>query len=1000
MAKPRSADRRASLPSQPRRRAQALTAMLAAAGVPAFGDPNPSPGPGPGPGPVAYEFSSDLLAGGVGSKLDVSRFALGNPQLAGNYRVDVYLNSRWLQRRDIRLAGTPAEPCIDADLIRLSGIALSALTPQGAALVGPRKSEAGDAIGTCRTMASLAPDVQVQFDAGELRLDITVPQASLARQPKGYVPAEAWDRGVTAASLTYNLNAYRASSSTSKDSSVFLGLNAGFNLGRWRLRHNGSFNHSDVGGSRYSGLGTFASTDLPSWEAVLTVGDSYTSGQLFPSAKLRGVGIATDERMSPESRRGYAPVIRGIANSNARVEIRQNNAVLYSTSVPPGPFEINDLYPTGYGGDLQVVVTESDGSQRTTNVPYSSLPQLLRMGVGKFSLQAGRVLGYQGNYELIQATAQYGLSNDLTLAGGAQLAERYAALLAGGAWNTPLGAFQSNITTANFQRTVGRRLSGWSLDASWAKVLPATNTNLSFAAYRYSSSGFYSLDDALRQRDIDSALPGFAPSFRLRNRAILTVSQSFSRGLTFNVSASSQDYWDLNTRQTAYQFGFYKQIGQALLAVSGTSVRNLGDAAARRLYTIGLTLPFGGPGGTRNNITSSYAHDSLGGSNRQAGFFGNYGERGEVSYGLSYQGNGSGHTLLANGGYMGKYAILGANASTGRGVNQQSVTASGGLVAADGHLVFAPFIGDTVGLVRVTGAEGLRVEASQASELDSSGYTLVPYLSPYTANTVELNLNKAPLSARFDSTSATVAPHAGAVVLLQFNRLAGYTLMLRARRDDGSVVPFGATVYDAAGALVGSVAQAGRIEAGSDSLSGQLRVTWGDDAGSSCIVNYDLPKPEGGQDAIVQAQVRCSRDSGGRPGALRAEVTPAVPSAGADAQAAATVSSLDRRPALIGVSDGTGQPLPDGTEVSLADRPDSVGVVSRGRVVVRLLPAQAGAGRLVARWTTSDGAARACALDLAVSASANASSSAPLHAHCAVQSAGVAPTLADPRAQP
>lgn len=66
--------------------------------------------------------------------------------------------------------------------------------------------------------------------------------------------------------------------------------------------------------------------------------------------------------MLPQSRRGYAPDIRGIARTNAVVTVRQNDRIIYETTVPPGAFVIEDLYPTGYGGNLDVKVTEADGS--------------------------------------------------------------------------------------------------------------------------------------------------------------------------------------------------------------------------------------------------------------------------------------------------------------------------------------------------------------------------------------------------------------------------------------------------------------------------------------------------------------------------------------------------------------------------------------------------------------------------------------------------------------
>ena len=56
--------------------------------------------------------------------------------------------------------------------------------------------------------------------------------------------------------------------------------------------------------------------------------------------------------------------MRGIAETNARIEVRQNQQLIYSSTVSPGSFVIDDLYPTGYGGDLEVSVIEADGRRR------------------------------------------------------------------------------------------------------------------------------------------------------------------------------------------------------------------------------------------------------------------------------------------------------------------------------------------------------------------------------------------------------------------------------------------------------------------------------------------------------------------------------------------------------------------------------------------------------------------------------------------------------------
>jgi outer membrane usher protein len=62
--------------------------------------------------------------------------------------------------------------------------------------------------------------------------------------------------------------------------------------------------------------------------------------------------------MLPDSQKGFAPVIHGIARGTAQVSIKQNGYEIYQSTVPPGPFTIDDLYAAGNGGDLQVTIKE------------------------------------------------------------------------------------------------------------------------------------------------------------------------------------------------------------------------------------------------------------------------------------------------------------------------------------------------------------------------------------------------------------------------------------------------------------------------------------------------------------------------------------------------------------------------------------------------------------------------------------------------------------------
>lgn len=151
------------------------------------------------------------------------------------------------------------------------------------------------------------------------------------------------------------------------------------------------------------------------------IGEGNTDAKVFDSIAYTGVSLASDNDMLPDSQQGFAPVVRGIARSDAEVTVYQNGNSIYKTSVPPGPFEIDDIYPTGSAGNLNVTVKESDGSEQNFVVPFASLAVLQREHQLTYSLVAGttRSDGDAKNaLDFIQSDAAWGLSNALTFYGG------------------------------------------------------------------------------------------------------------------------------------------------------------------------------------------------------------------------------------------------------------------------------------------------------------------------------------------------------------------------------------------------------------------------------------------------------------------------------------------------------------------------------------------------------------------------------------------------------
>ncbi|STS85010.1 outer membrane protein for export and assembly of type 1 fimbriae [Klebsiella pneumoniae] len=217
----------------------------------------------------------------------------------------------------------------------------------------------------------------------------------MGNHARGYIPPELWDNGITAGLINYNFTGNNAHNTTGGSSRyAYLNLQSGLNIGAWRLRDNSTWSYSSGGSTssnenRWQHVNSWLERDITPLRSRLTLGDSYTNGDVFDGINFRGAQLASDDNMLPDSQKGFAPVIHGIARGTAQVSIRQNGYEIYQSTVPPGPFTIDDLYAAGNGGDLQVTIKEADDSRQVFSVPWSTVPVLQREGHTRFALTAG-----------------------------------------------------------------------------------------------------------------------------------------------------------------------------------------------------------------------------------------------------------------------------------------------------------------------------------------------------------------------------------------------------------------------------------------------------------------------------------------------------------------------------------------------------------------------------------------------------------------------------------
>lgn len=819
--------------------------LPAAASAPGAGPSGESEAGADSPG---LRFNPAFLSGAAAG-VDLSAFARGNPVFAGTYRVDIYVNERWTGRRDLEFeadAGGTAVACLTLQDLETLGVDSSAVL--AVAGEGP----------DCREPGEWIPGAVATFDSAQLRYDLTVPQAFLRRTPRGYVDPALWDPGIRAAYLGYRFSVTesrnRLPDGWRESANAYLGLDAGVNLGAWQLRHDANLTWSEETGSQWDYIASYVRRPLPSLRSVLTIGDAYTSGELFDSFAYRGVSLVSDDRMLPDSLRGYAPVVRGIAETSARVEIRQNGQLIHSVTVAPGSFVIEDLYPTGYGGDLEVTVVEADGRRRGFSVPYGSVAQMLRPGSQRYAVVVGRARdpALLDPPLVAQATYQRGIANGLTLYGGATGSADYASVLYGAGVATGLGAFALDITHARARIDSEDRSSGRSVRLGYSHMVGATGTNIALAAYRYSTRDYLDLHDAMLARDLSARgiPPGDLP--RQRSQLQLTVNQPLGAGLgALYLTGSRREFWGTSNHAREFQFGYNNAFKRLNYGISAVRTEQPGGAADTRFL-----LSFSVPLGRSINPVSLTGDVGTGDSGRASriGITGSAGPDYAFSYGVSVtESEDAGVGVSATADYRTPVAAVSGAYSHASDYRQASAGATGTVVLHSGGATFAPQRGDTMVLVEAPGAAGARVQNAPGVRVDNDGFALVPYVSPYRLNTVTLDPHDMAHDIELQSTSATIAPFAGAISRLRFETRQGRALLIHASRAGSEPLPFGARVLDGDGQVVGMVGQGGLAYVRTEAEAGHLRVEWGNGEDGRCGIDYRLPQ---GSDAPPVAFTR------------------------------------------------------------------------------------------------------------------------------------------------
>ncbi|PFH19504.1 outer membrane usher protein [Burkholderia sp. JKS000303] len=778
----------------------------------------------------AAEFNELFLKKGDGP-VELSYFEKGNSVAPGIYDVDVSLNERRAKRESILFktdTSGDVRPVITYGLLKTLGVDVKRLERE-------HKLEAGLADDAPVELGSLADGASTSFDVGTLALDISVPQAYAPMQTRGYVDPSLWDEGITAAYSNYQANFSHDTDSGYRSDYAYLGLRNGLNIGAWRLRNESALSWRRGSPSDLAANRSYVERDLQRIQGRLSAGEVYTPGEIFDSVRFLGAQVSSDTGMLPDNEVGYAPVVRGIAQSNAVVEVRQNGYVIYSASVTPGAFEFRDIYPSGSNGDLEIRVIESDGSVRTYRQSYSYLPVMIRRGTMRYAFSAGQYRGFgQSRPKFAQGTLIYGVSDNLTGYGGFIGAERYAAIALGLGYNSRLGGVSFDITHSQ-SNVMGRKTSGQSFRFLYSKTLTATETTFTMVGYRYSTDGYRTFSQHVD--DLDRQWGN--GSFRQKSRVDLNINQSLGSGGSLYASIGDTSYWNQGGSSRNIQLGYSGALKNLSYSVAVAHTRDSGPfGGADTQFTASVSIPLGG--GTRSHrLYANTVASTSGDVSSQVGVNGFLNDANTVNY--SVQGDYRKHAGGSGGvglGWDTPLAKLATNYNQSGSGKHVDASIAGSVVAHSGGVTLGQTVGETFAIAEVPGVRGARFSSSTSISTDRRGYAILPYAQPYRYNWLNVDTESLGFDTDLTDNAKAVVPTRGAIVKAKFAAETGRRVQFGVKTSAGGNVPFGATAYDESGKVLGMVDDASRVLVFGIKDQGRLSIRWSD---GSCEGDYALP---------------------------------------------------------------------------------------------------------------------------------------------------------------
>lgn len=676
----------------------------------------------------------------------------------------------------------------------------------------------------CPTLQQYWHNAQLEIYPATEEIAIIVPVEAINIEARNNVVDI---QGGSAAMLNYSLFGTKKKYGKEHSDRMQSTFNIGFNSGDWIVRSTQLISDGSQQSFSSDSLYTYAQRTFSDYGVVFQGGEINIVNSRFSVPTLYGFQIMPDTTLLPQDSSGVE--VTGIARSaQARVDVRQSGKLIYSTLVPAGPFRLTDIPILNVNTDLNVTVTENEGSEHHYIVAAAQFRyRLLSDGSGiSFSAgQAKKMDNTQAQPWVIAASNGWRLHPRMNMLLGVLMGDnRYYGFSVNfdaiplPDLNTSLGLYGS---IDNFSKTDGYKVS-----ADMSYLLPF---DISIRG-----GGSKGSDTYREMTEIDADNDDFSATKYDANVGIAWASPSVGR---FSLSYYRSKTYNSRDDSQSIIAAWSKTFKYATATLNWQSDISRGDKDDNDMLYLSLSFPLGhgvmGNGWLRNNEgRTSYGTRVTGSVDSNNAY----------SLGISRD-----HDMNASawdGSFNSNLRYTSASVSvSGDNRQQQSYSASlrGGVVAHVNGMTFSPWpIDETFGLMQLDKPiAGIEIETSRGSVwTDPWGYAVIPSVQPYQTSSLNLNTQTLPGNLDVKNGKAMFKASRGAFAHWEFSTLSQRRVLFSVMLDNGKPLPKGTSIVNATGEYMTSTADDGIVFLNDLPTELALFAKLDD---RQCRLNYELP---------------------------------------------------------------------------------------------------------------------------------------------------------------